>query len=85
MDSNPLFLKERESVWPTTDKTIPLPDDSNEKRKIVLTMAIEPAIDIDRFTNFMRLNRTLGWMLRFIGIIRNFGKPKFVCPCSYNY
>jgi len=68
------LLKEHESVWPTTDKTIPLPDDSNEKRKIVLTIAIEPAMGLCSFSTFMRLKRTIEWMLRFIGNIRKNGK-----------
>jgi len=36
-------------------------------------MAIEPSIDIGRFSNLMHLKRTMGWMLRFIGNIQNNG------------
>ncbi|KAM8711998.1 hypothetical protein ACLKA7_012506 [Drosophila subpalustris] len=62
----PNFLMETESLWPSQEKLIAPINDSTEKRKIILHASSDLLFDIGRFSRYVRLKRTVGWMLRFV-------------------
>ncbi|KAL7737020.1 hypothetical protein ACLKA6_008873 [Drosophila palustris] len=67
----PNFLMETESLWPSQEKLIAPINDSAEKRKIILHASSDLLFDIGRFSRYVRLKRTVGWMLRFVERTRN--------------
>ncbi|KAM8702238.1 hypothetical protein ACLKA7_005101 [Drosophila subpalustris] len=70
----PEFLLTDERNWPSTALESNL-DDSLERKKVVFTVQQELLFDMDRFSNYLRLKRTFGWILRFVKRLRHQNVP----------
>ncbi|KAM8702255.1 hypothetical protein ACLKA7_005117 [Drosophila subpalustris] len=70
----PEFLLTDERNWPSTAFESNL-DDSLERKKVVFTVQQELLFDMDRFSNYLRLKRTFGWILRFVKRLRHQNVP----------
>ncbi|XP_075154780.1 uncharacterized protein LOC142228279 [Haematobia irritans] len=78
--NGPTFLHHPEAHWPT--QTAPQIDLNlcNELRKdhfaFFISEAVDTVIDFDRFSNYYKLKRTVGWMLRFYNNINSLKRHK---------
>ncbi|XP_065368851.1 uncharacterized protein LOC135961283 [Calliphora vicina] len=71
----PQFLYENEADWP--NKNSEKSDDLCEEElrpKFVMLVSTNLVIDFNRFSSFLRLKRTMAWVLRFINHCRNCDK-----------
>jgi len=68
--AGPEFLKLQESEWPQEKKLeAQISDEAKEEIKIEVNMVInfsEQLINLNRFSNYKRLVRTVGWLRRFL-------------------
>ncbi|KAM8714781.1 hypothetical protein ACLKA7_001185 [Drosophila subpalustris] len=78
----PEFLLTDERNWPSTALESNL-DDSLERKKVVFTIQQELLFDMDRFSNYLRLKRTFGWILRFIKRLRHQNVPDAYLSCKH--
>ncbi|XP_065363858.1 uncharacterized protein LOC135957111 [Calliphora vicina] len=71
----PQFLYENEADWP--NKNSEKSDDLCEEElrpKFVMLVSTNLVIDFNRFSSFLRLKRTMAWVLRFINRCRKYDK-----------
>lgn len=66
----PQFLLTAEEEWPKSIESGPQVNTEEEKRRFCMAVIATKIIDFNRFSSYFRLQRPIGWVLRFAKISR---------------